>query len=159
MNGLAATSRKIVSCGIDDSVRVIDQETKAYELGREVALGSQPRAVASVVSDGSGGGDGGVTVVAACVDQVAVVRDGRKIASVKIDYEGESVAVGPPDSGDVAVGGQDNKVWTSRQFEYLVLVTRTKALLALLPSPLESMRAHTQKVMYQCTSSPPIVKY
>ena len=88
---------------------MIDQVTKAYETGRDVQLGSQPRAVSSVVSDASGG-DSGVMVVSACVDQVAVVRDGRKIASLKIDYEGLSVAAGPPDSGDIAVGGQDQKV-------------------------------------------------
>ncbi|CAG0914909.1 unnamed protein product [Notodromas monacha] len=110
VNDLTVTaSGKVISCGIDDSLRGIDPSSNNYDPGLHTPLGSQPRGVAAVLAD-AGAGDAGITVVAACVDQVAVVRGGRKIASLPIDYEGLSVAIGPIESGDVVVGGQDNKV-------------------------------------------------
>ncbi|CAG0885086.1 unnamed protein product [Cyprideis torosa] len=103
INDMVCVGDSIYTVGIDDSLRKVDLNAKEYDGGLEVRLGSQPRGVAESPSES------GPLLVAACVDQVAVVVHGSKVGSLPIPYEASSISCSPK-GPDVAVGGSDDKV-------------------------------------------------
>ncbi|XP_059472949.1 actin-interacting protein 1 isoform X1 [Neocloeon triangulifer] len=99
INGMRATDSTLLTCGIDDSLKTINIESKQY-LPADVKLGSQPRGMDVK----------GSTVVVGCIKDVSVVEGGRKVSSLPVDYEPSSVSINQS-TGDVAVGGSaDNSV-------------------------------------------------
>lgn len=100
INGMKAFGSKVFTCGIDDSLKQFDKESKAYT-ALDLKLGSQPRGM-DILKEQE-------LVVSASVQEIIVSKNGRKENSLKINYEPSSVSVSK--SGDVAVGStSDNLV-------------------------------------------------
>lgn len=99
INGMRASGNSVFTCGIDDTVRELSAEQKAY-LKTEIKLASQPRGM-DVKGD---------IIVTGSVTEIAVLQDGRKASCIPVDFEPSSVSFNP-EHPDVAVGGTvDNKV-------------------------------------------------
>lgn len=130
INGMKAADNLLYTAGIDDTLRSVDIATNSYAETAVVKLDSQPRGL-DVCND---------TVVVASVQQVnltyeltksyiiksfvcdnhvirwrfisqiAVTQNGRKMSSVRVDYEPSCVTINQ-ETGDVAIGStSDNKV-------------------------------------------------
>lgn len=100
VTGLAIHDKTIYTCGIDDSVKLIDSIEGSYN-GQSISLGSQPRHMVST--------DDGVIVVT--LKEIVVVCGDQKTVGFPVNYEPMSVAVLKAGSNtEVAVGGADNKV-------------------------------------------------
>lgn len=100
INGIRAHNGILYTCGIDDSLKQIDIEGNAYKSG-DLKLGSQPRGM-DVLKEQN-------IIVVGTVNEVQVIKDNRKLSTLKVNYEPSSVSVSP--QGHVAVGGaMDNKV-------------------------------------------------
>ncbi|XP_044740597.1 actin-interacting protein 1 [Chrysoperla carnea] len=100
INAMRATDTTLFTCGIDDSLRQVNIESKSYT-GDVLALGAQPRGMDVFVEDNK--------VVTATVKEIIVAENGRKISSIPCNYEPSSVSIST--NGDVAItGAGDNKV-------------------------------------------------
>ncbi|KZV85264.1 WD40 repeat-like protein [Exidia glandulosa HHB12029] len=91
---------RVVSVGFDDCAREIGGGGGEKFGTTTVALGGQPRALSAVGSD--------ATAFVASTAGVSVVKDGQRVAHLKVDYDATSVGAGA--GGVVAVGAQDNKI-------------------------------------------------
>lgn len=93
---LAVTDNLLVSVSMDDTLILTPLASKQYS--GAIKLPSQPRGVAA----------SGNLVIVACVNEVVVLRDGKIVSTLKVNYEPSCVAIGT--SGhDVVVGsGKDN---------------------------------------------------
>lgn len=100
INGIRSAGEVIYTCGIDDSLREINVEGNTYT-DTVVKLNCQPRGL-DVLREQN-------TVIVGCVRDVTVVKDKKKLFSLPIKYEASCVAANP-ETLDVAVGGDDNKV-------------------------------------------------
>ncbi|ODM88027.1 Actin-interacting protein 1 [Orchesella cincta] len=99
INGMKVVGSTLYTCGIDDTLRLVDLNTYAYTNVNDVKLGSQPR----------GMDINGERVIIATVKELLILENGWKVGSLPLDYEPSCLAINP-DSGDVAVGGSmDNK--------------------------------------------------
>ncbi|BET01561.1 WD domain, G-beta repeat [Nesidiocoris tenuis] len=101
INGMKCdpSSTLMYTCGIDDSLKQVDTETRNYT-GVDVKLGSQPRGMD--FKDG--------VLVAATVKEVIVLEGNRRANSIEVNYEPSSVSINSQQPF-VAVGGaMDNKV-------------------------------------------------
>lgn len=99
INGMRASGTKVYTCGIDDSLKQFDSESKMYT-GLDLKLGSQPRGM-DILREQD-------LVVSASVQEIIVSKNGRKESSVKINYEPSSVSVSK--AGDVAVGSTSDNI-------------------------------------------------
>lgn len=100
INGMRAHSGILYTCGIDDSLKKINIEGNTY-LPEDLKLGSQPRGM-DIFKESS-------TIITATVNEVHVIRDNRKLDSLKVPYEPSSVSCSA--NSHVAVGGaMDSKV-------------------------------------------------
>ncbi|CAL4141804.1 unnamed protein product, partial [Meganyctiphanes norvegica] len=100
VTGLAIHDKTVYTCGIDDSVKLIDSVEGAYN-GKSISLGTQPRHMVST--------EDGVIVVT--LKEIVVISGDQKTVGFPVDYEPMSVAVLKAGSStEVAVGGADNKV-------------------------------------------------
>ncbi|GLV34968.1 flare [Carabus blaptoides fortunei] len=99
INGMRASGTKVYTCGIDDSLKQFDSESKMYT-GLDLKLGSQPRGM-DILREQD-------LVVSASVQEIIVSKNGRKESSVKINYEPSSVSVSK--AGDVSVGSTSDNI-------------------------------------------------
>ncbi|KAJ6635684.1 Actin-interacting protein 1 [Pseudolycoriella hygida] len=100
VNGIRAFGDFAYTCGIDDSLREINIEGNTYT-DATVKLNSQPRGL-DIFREQN-------IVILACQKEITVVQDKRVASNLPISFEASSVSVNP-DTMDVAVGGDDNKV-------------------------------------------------
>ncbi|KAH8325315.1 hypothetical protein KR067_009187 [Drosophila pandora] len=100
INGIAAWGDFVYTCGIDDSLRQFSVEGNVYT-DYVVKLNCQPRGLAILRSEN--------IIALACIKEVILVQDQKKIFSLPIKYEASSIAVNA-DTHDVAVGGDDQKL-------------------------------------------------
>ncbi|XP_034656301.1 actin-interacting protein 1 [Drosophila subobscura] len=100
INGIAAWGDFVYTCGIDDSLRQFSVEGNSYT-DYVVKLNCQPRGLAILRSEN--------IVALACVKELTLVQDQKKIFSLPIKYEASSIAVNS-ETSDVAVGGDDQKL-------------------------------------------------
>lgn len=101
INGMKANKGILYTCGIDDSLKKINIEGNVY-MKEDLKLGSQPRGM-DIFKETN-------TIVTATVSEVNVIKDDRKVSSLKVDYEPSSVSVNSS-NGHVAIGGTtDQKV-------------------------------------------------
>lgn len=120
INSMRVHDGILYTAGIDDSLKQIDIEgewihinAKNYYLygfykivgnaykPQDLKLGSQPRGM-DILKDQN-------IIVVASVNEIAVVKDNRKISTLKVSYEPTSVSCSP--RGHIAIGGSvDNKV-------------------------------------------------
>ncbi|CAL8402756.1 unnamed protein product [Arctogadus glacialis] len=92
---------QLVSCGMDDTVRFTDTQTKEYSASDVVKMDAQPKCVSIA--------PGGLTLVV-CIDLVVLLKDKKKVFTLeKLDYEPETGAMHPGGT-TAAVGGADGKV-------------------------------------------------
>lgn len=100
INGIKQNKENLYTCGIDDSVKVINVEGNAYT-DQSIKLDSQPRGMDILKEEN--------TVVVGSVNELAVLQNNSKVSTLKVNYEPSSVSVSP--RSHVAVGGaMDNKV-------------------------------------------------
>ncbi|CAH1109792.1 unnamed protein product [Psylliodes chrysocephalus] len=100
INGMKAFDGTLYTCGIDDSLKQIDIEGKAYK-PMNLKLGSQPRGM-DILKEQN-------IIVSASVNEITVSKDNQKVSTLKVSYEPTSVACSP--KGHVAVGGNmDSKL-------------------------------------------------
>ncbi|XP_012251060.1 actin-interacting protein 1 isoform X1 [Athalia rosae] len=98
INGMKAAGDLLYTCGIDDSLKVVDIPSNSYT-GASIKLDSQPKGL-DIYGD---------IVVTVSVNQITVVQDGKKVSGLSVDYEPSCVTINQ-ENGDVAVGGTaDNK--------------------------------------------------
>ncbi|XP_046749095.1 actin-interacting protein 1 isoform X1 [Diprion similis] len=98
MNGMKAAGDKLYTCGIDDSLKIVDVSSNTYT-GASIKLDSQPRGL-DIYGD---------IVVTVSVRQITIVQDGKKVSSLSVDFEPSCVTINQ-ENGDVTVGGTtDNK--------------------------------------------------
>lgn len=100
INDIRSNGDIVYTCGIDDSLRAINVEGNTYT-DVVVKLNCQPRGL-DVLREQN-------IVIVGCQRDITVVQDNKKLFSVPIKYEASSVAINP-ETLDVAVGGDDNKV-------------------------------------------------
>lgn len=100
MNGIAAWGDFVYTCGIDDSLRQFNIESNAFT-DYVVKLNCQPRGLAILRNEN--------VIAVACVKDITLVQDQKKVFSLPIKYESSSISVNP-ETLDVAVGGDDQKL-------------------------------------------------
>ncbi|XP_016976697.1 actin-interacting protein 1 [Drosophila rhopaloa] len=100
INGIAAWGDFVYTCGIDDSLRQFSVEGNTYT-DYVVKLNCQPRGLAILRSEN--------IIALACIKEVTLVQDQKKIFSLPIKFEASSIAINA-DTSDVAVGGDDQKL-------------------------------------------------
>jgi WD40 repeat protein len=100
INGIRCHGDFVYTCGIDDSLKEISAEGNTYT-GVSVKLPCQPRGM-DIFKEQN-------IIVIGCVKEIVVIQENRKVASLPISYEASCVSVNP-ETMDVAVGGDDNKV-------------------------------------------------
>lgn len=100
INGIAAWGDFVYTCGIDDSLRQFSVEGNSYT-DYVVKLNCQPRGLAILRNEN--------IIALACIKELTLVQDQKKIFSLPIEYEASSIAVNA-DTSDVAVGGDDQKL-------------------------------------------------
>ncbi|KAI8041072.1 actin-interacting protein 1 [Drosophila gunungcola] len=100
INGIAAWGDFVYTCGIDDSLRQFSVEGNSYT-DYVVKLNCQPRGLAILRSEN--------IIALACIKELTLVQDQKKIFSLPIKYEASSIAINA-DTTDVAVGGDDQKL-------------------------------------------------
>ena len=92
----------LVSVAMDDTARVTPLAEPLEYASDSVKLGERPLDIA-IGASGSG------LAVSVTLSGVHVVKNGKKVSSVKPSFAPKSVAISP-DSSEVAVGGDDNKI-------------------------------------------------
>ncbi|TMW42824.1 hypothetical protein DOY81_012095, partial [Sarcophaga bullata] len=100
MNGVAAWGDFVYTCGIDDSLRQFSIESNAYT-DYVVKLNCQPRGLAILRNEN--------IIALACVKEITLVQDQKKVFSLPIKYEASSITANP-ETLDIAVGGDDQKL-------------------------------------------------
>ncbi|KAH8361459.1 hypothetical protein KR084_003167 [Drosophila pseudotakahashii] len=100
INGIAAWGDFVYTCGIDDSLRQFSVEGNTYT-DYVVKLNCQPRGLAILRSEN--------IIALACIKELTLVQDQKKVFSLPIKYEASSIAINA-DTSDVAVGGDDQKL-------------------------------------------------
>ncbi|XP_017036573.1 actin-interacting protein 1 [Drosophila kikkawai] len=100
INGIAAWGDFVYTCGIDDSLRQFSVEGNAYT-DYVVKLNCQPRGLAILRSEN--------IIALACIKELTLVQDQKKIFSLPIKFEASSIAVNA-DTSEIAVGGDDQKL-------------------------------------------------
>lgn len=100
MNGIAAWGDFVYTCGIDDSLRQFSVESNAYT-DYVVKLNCQPRGLSIFRNEN--------VIALACVKELTLVQDQKKIFSLPIKYEATSISANP-ETLDIAVGGDDQKL-------------------------------------------------
>jgi len=96
---MSTNGNMIYTCGMDDTVKFIDVDTKKY-CEEALKMESQPQGIAAA--------PGNIAVVA-CTTGLVVIKDRAVVGTVKTQYEPSCVDVNA-DGSKVAVGGQDSKV-------------------------------------------------
>lgn len=100
INGMRVHDGILYTCGIDDSLKKVNIEGNVY-MKDDLKLGSQPRGM-DILRENN-------VIITATVNQVHVIKDNRKLSSLKVEYEPSSA--GTSKCGHVAIGGTlDNKV-------------------------------------------------
>lgn len=100
INGIAAWGDFVYTCGIDDSLRQISIEGNTYT-DHVVKLNCQPRGLAIFRNEN--------IIALACVKELTLVQDNKKILALPIKYEASSISANP-ETLDLAVTGDDHKV-------------------------------------------------
>lgn len=100
INGIEAWGDYVYTCGIDDTIRQITIEGNTYT-DFVVKLNCQPRGLAIFRKEN--------IIVVACVKEITLVQDNKKIFSLPIKYEASSVCANA-DTLELAVGGDDQKL-------------------------------------------------
>ncbi|KNC34623.1 Actin-interacting protein 1 [Lucilia cuprina] len=100
MNGIAAWGDFVYTCGIDDSLRQFSIESNAFT-DYVVKLNCQPRGLAILRNEN--------IIALACVKEITLVQDQKKIFSLPIKYEASSITANP-ETLEIAVGGDDQKL-------------------------------------------------
>ncbi|XP_067647867.1 actin-interacting protein 1 [Eurosta solidaginis] len=100
INGIAAWGDHIYTCGIDDSLRQINIEGNTYT-DYVVKLNCQPRGLAILRNEN--------IIALACVKELTLVQDNKKVFSLPIKYEASSISANA-ETLDIAVTGDDHKV-------------------------------------------------
>jgi len=96
------TKEHVLTCGLDDTLRAIDTNTKQYSASfSPMKLPAQPKGIAALKESSS-------TVVVAGVNELLVYEGQQQKSSLKIKYESSSVDVHPSDK-EVAVGDASDK--------------------------------------------------
>lgn len=115
INGMRATSDKVYTCGIDDSLKQFDIESNVYT-GLDLKLGCQPRGMDVLKEQG--------LVVTCTVNDIAVIKDGRILSTLKVNYEPSCASAN--DTGDVAIGGTVDNIVHVYQLDGNSLTPRTE---------------------------------
>ncbi|XP_019625840.1 PREDICTED: WD repeat-containing protein 1-B-like [Branchiostoma belcheri] len=98
VSGMGVQGGNLITCSMDDSVRYT--HVPGTEYGPDaVTMDSQPQGV--------GLGKDGLSVVA-CTNEVVVVRNGRKMFSLPVDFEVTAAGI-HPNQTQVVVGGKADK--------------------------------------------------
>ncbi|CAF1114952.1 unnamed protein product [Didymodactylos carnosus] len=97
VQSFSSNSRRVVSCGLDDTVRYINVRTNSYE--RTEKLSSQPRDICISETD---------VVFCVASNMIYMIQDEGTMVTHKLNYEATSVAVHPHGT-ELAIGGKDNK--------------------------------------------------
>ncbi|XP_066137857.1 actin-interacting protein 1 [Euwallacea fornicatus] len=100
VNSMRIHDGTLYTVGIDDSLKQIDIEGNTYR-AQDLKLGSQPRGM-DILKEQS-------IIVVASVNEITVVKDNKKLSTLKVNYEPTGVSCSP--RGHIAIGGSvDNKV-------------------------------------------------
>lgn len=100
VNDMRAFGEFVYTCGIDDSLRQIHIEGNTYT-DLSLKLSCQPRGM-DIFREQN-------IIIIACVKEIAVLQDHRKVSSVPISYEASSLSANS-EKMEIAVGGDDSKV-------------------------------------------------
>ncbi|XP_030375243.1 actin-interacting protein 1 [Scaptodrosophila lebanonensis] len=100
INGIAAWGDFVYTCGIDDSLRQFSVEGNSYT-DYVVKLNCQPRGLAILRTEN--------IIALACIKELTLVQDQKKIFSLPIKFEASSISANV-ETLEVAVGGDDQKV-------------------------------------------------
>jgi WD40 repeat protein len=152
---MVVTDSNLVTCGMDDMIMFTKLSTVAQSgYQHQIKLPSLPKGVDSA----------GALTVAACVNEVVVLRDGHIVCSQKVTYEPQCVAISPSQS-DIAVGGADNKIHvysvTGNMLHDKLQLSHNGALTSLKYSPDGTMLAagdtYRKVLLYQLPDYSPLV--
>ncbi|XP_064599768.1 WD repeat-containing protein 1-like [Liolophura sinensis] len=105
----------LITVSMDDTIRFTQVDTKEYGTD-QVKLDSQPKAVAAA--------EGGLAVVA-CISEVVVFQNKRKVFTQKVPYEPSSVAIHPGKTEVVVGGGQKDMAIHVYELNNNTLVEKT----------------------------------
>lgn len=100
VNDMRAFGDHVYTCGIDDTLRQINIEGNTYS-DVSVKLSCQPRGM-DIFREQN-------IVIVACVKEITVIQDNRKVSALPINYEASSLAANA-EKLEIAVGGDDSKV-------------------------------------------------
>lgn len=100
VNTIKANADFVYTNGIDDSVKQISVEGNSYT-SVEVKLNCQPRGM-DILKEQN-------IIVVGCVSEIMVLKDNQKASVLPIKYEASCVSVNQ-ETGEVAIGGDDNKI-------------------------------------------------
>jgi len=101
INRLHIQGGNIVSCAMDDTVRITPLNSK--EFGSAIAVDAPPADIAVGLKDQK-------LIVAATNSTVVVIRDGKAVNKQAVKYQPTSIALSA-DETTVAVGGKDNNIY------------------------------------------------
>lgn len=146
INGIAPWGDFIYTCGIDDSLRQINIEGNTYT-DVVVKLNCQPRGLAILREQN--------IIVLACVKEITVVQDHKKVFSLPIKYEASCVAANP-ETLEVAVGGDDQKL---RIYSLNGTVLDLKVELDHLGAVTDCAYSPTNKLLVACDAHRKVVLY
>jgi len=100
VQNMYCTGDKLITCGMDDTVRVVSVADKKYNEDLITKMDSQPQRVAA--------GSNGVSVVA-CAESVVLLRDEKIVQVYQVKYEPKCVDINIA-LNKVAVGAGNSKV-------------------------------------------------
>lgn len=102
INRLLVQGKNLVSCSMDDSVRITPLGSRQY--GEAIALDSNPVDIAVGHKNLS-------LVIAVVTDTIVVIQDGKIVNRHKVDYQPNAVAIAVGDN-QISVAGKDNLIRT-----------------------------------------------
>ncbi|KAG9306599.1 hypothetical protein G9A89_004796 [Geosiphon pyriformis] len=96
---LASNETKIVSAGMDDTVRIVKDDEKTYS-ATVVPTGLLPKGL-SLARSGK--------IFLATISDIQVIQDGEKLFTLAVPYTPGAIAINHDDT-EIAIGGEDAKI-------------------------------------------------
>lgn len=96
VNGMIASGDNLYTCGIDDTLKIINKESNSYT-NINVKLKSQPRGIAQLED----------SIIAASVKDITIVQNNSVVHSLDVNFEPTCIAANK-ETKEVAVGGSSD---------------------------------------------------
>lgn len=146
INGITSWGDFMYTCGIDDSLRQISIEGNVYT-DLVIKLNCQPRGLTILREQN--------IIILACVKELIVVKDFKKVFSLPIKYEANSIAANQ-ESLEVAVGCDDQKL---RIYSLNGVELEQKHELCHLGSVTDVLYSSDNKLLVACDANRKVILY